>query len=140
MKSFALPFFTLFLVLTLGCNTGDTSKPAPTKAIIYYVPFQLTPNEVVTPANIREKSNAVEITDRKAISYLDKLLAKSQEGTNFDSSRVRFQILLEHPDRSVCVDYEGNLLEGTQQRRLDAKRFDNLQELISANVTTGGEK
>lgn len=140
MKSPQSLIVTLFLILAAGCGTTGSSKPASSKAIVYYVPFQLEPNELITPTNVREKSNSVEITEKRSIGHLNKLFAKSKEGSSFNASRVRFQVVLRNPDRSIFVDNEGNLLEGTQQRRLDAKGFDAFQEIISANVTTGGEK
>lgn len=132
----ANPIVWIFLLLTLaGCQT----KTSLSNVVIYYVPFQFTSNESVTPDNIKEKANSIEVTDRRALAYLEKLLAKGHEGSGFDDKRVRTLILLAPGNRSIWVDAEGNLLEAGHQRRLDRKQFDDLENFVSSAVSTGGE-
>jgi hypothetical protein len=123
------------LILAGGCQT----KTDLSKVVIFYVPFQFSSNEAVTTENLKEKANSIEITDKTTIVFLEKLLAKSHEGSGFDGKRVRLLILLTPGDRSLWVDADGNLLEANHQRRLDRKDFDQLGSLVSVAVATDGE-
>ncbi len=133
----ANPIILIFLVLTLaaGCQT----KTNLSNVVIYYVPFQFTSTESVTPENIKEKASSIEITDKPALAYLEKLLAKSREGSGFDGKRVRMLIQMSPGGRSVWVDADGNLLETSHERRLGRKEFDQLEYMVSIAVSTGGD-
>jgi hypothetical protein len=135
MKPHRIVCVFLLLILAVSCQT--TSKFS--KVVIFYVPFQFTSNEAVTPENIKDKANSIAITDKRTLNYLDKLLAKSREGPGFDRKRVRLLIIMGPGDRTVWTDDEGNLLEANQERRLGREQFDQLQNLVSAAVATGGE-
>jgi hypothetical protein len=127
----------IFLLLTLFAACRTTTKFS--NVVIYYVPFEFTSNEAVTPENVKDKSNSIEITDKRTIIEMVKLFAKSREGSDFDRKRVRLLILMTPGARTIWVDANGNLLEANQQRRLPQKEFDELETLVSAAVSTGGE-
>jgi hypothetical protein len=135
MKASRILCIFLLLILAGGCQT----KTDLSRVVFFYVPFQFSSNEVITIENFKEKANSIEITDRSTLVFLDKLLAKSKEGSGFDGKRVRMLIVLTPGDRSIWADADGNLLEADKQRRLDRKDFDQLGSLVSVAVATDGE-
>jgi hypothetical protein len=120
--------------LTTGCQTTQLSK-----ASIYYVPFQFTSTESVTPDSVREKANVIEIRDGRTLAAIEKLLRGASDKAGFDSKRVRMLLMLAPADRSVFVDADGNLLESGKEKHLPSKKFDQLQSIVSEAVSTGGE-
>src|SRR5580704_15903833 len=121
MRTNRIVCFLLLLILAAGCQTTQLSK-----VTFYYVPFQLESNEAVSPENIREKSNVVDVTDKRTLVYLEKLLAKAKAGAKFERKRVRFLLVMTPGDRSVWVDADGNLLEANAEQHLDRSNFDQL--------------
>ncbi len=119
----------LFFASLLGTEAGATKF---SKALIYYIPFQVETYEPVTPENIKEKAKyTIESKDRHRISQLLDLMSGGRKCEGFDNKRVRLLVLFEGGKPEIMVDAEGNVSEGKKLHVLSAREFEKLKKLLS---------
>ena len=102
-----------------------------TKAMIYFIPFQVETYQPITPQNIKDKATyTLEIRSEESLSRIALIFNRNDEMTEkFDAKRVR--LLFEHKSKALYVDSYGNVLSNDKQFALSKKDFEDLQDFLS---------
>jgi len=119
------------LLLMFGFCSMALSDDNSTKAMIYFIPFQVETYQPITPQNIKDKATyTLEIRSEESLSRIALIFNRNDEMTEkFDAKRVR--LLFEHKSKALYVDSYGNVLSNDKQFALSKKDFEDLQDFLS---------